>query len=153
MIQERKRSQYLCVYLDSWFVEHRGEYTWFMYCISMGNQSVMQGLWQGAQATRAPEASKTVLTPRPVITWSVSPQHISLCLSAGKTPFPSYRPIVKSSFFLKKNNKKNTSACSYHRFWQYNKFNYSFYFIIENILFHTQVSPSRSHLDPYDILV
>lgn len=30
-----------------------------------------------------------------VITWSVSPQHLSFYLSAGRTPFPSYRPSFK----------------------------------------------------------
>lgn len=89
----------MCGYADSCFVEHRG-YTPDL-CSVFPWEMVMRGCWQGAHATRVPGASVTVLTPRRVITWSVSPQHLSFYLSAGKTPFPSYHPTLKSPFLKK----------------------------------------------------
>lgn len=118
--------QAVCVYLDSWFVEHSGEYTWFMCFISMGNEPVMQGLWQAAQANQSPGGlSVAVLTPKRVITWSVSPQHLSFCLSAGRTPFPSYHPALNCP--LKK------ILCSVLRPQIWAVINSLFYLTLENI--------------------
>lgn len=60
----------------------------------------------------------------------------SACQQEG-LPSPHTALSLNLLFFI----KKNTLACYYHRFWQYNKSNCSFYFMFENILFHTQVSP------------